>query len=65
MKPLIRHNVFQMCTQVDGSRLKEEKPASAAEIFQQAADAIYGWIVGKYGGHRRPVLIMLTFWLIM
>lgn len=50
MKPLIRHNVFQMCTQVDGSRLKEEKPASAAEIFQQAADAIYGWIVGKYGG---------------
>ena len=49
MKPLIRYNVFQMCTQVDGSRLKDDAPASATEIFQQAADIIYGWIVGKYG----------------
>ena len=30
--------------------MKEEQLASAAEIFQQAADVIYGWIVGKYGG---------------
>ena len=50
MKPLIRHNVFQMCTEVDGSRMREEQLASATEIFQQAADCIYGWIVGKYGG---------------
>ena len=49
MKPLIRHNVFQMCTKVDGSRLKEGTSASASEIFQQAADGIYSWIVGKYG----------------
>ena len=48
MKPLIRHNVFQMCTQVDGSRLKEEKTASAAEIFQQAADAIYTYTGETY-----------------
>ena len=27
-----------------------EQLASATEIFQQAADCIYGWIVGKYGG---------------
>ena len=50
MKPLIRHNVFQMCTEVDGSRMREGQLASATEIFQQAADCIYGWIVGKYGG---------------
>ena len=30
--------------------MREEQLASATEIFQQAADCIYGWIVGKYGG---------------
>ena len=49
MKPLIRHNVFQMCTQVDGSRLKEGTDADATEIFCQTADTIYGWAFGKYG----------------
>ena len=29
--------------------MREEQLASATEIFQQAADGIYSWIVGKYG----------------
>lgn len=50
MRPLTRHTVFQMCTQVDGSRMKEAKDLSADTIFRQCADSIYQWVVGKYGG---------------
>lgn len=49
MQPLTRHPVFQMCTQVDGNRIKEEKNPSADMIFEQCAGCIYQWIVGKYG----------------
>ena len=50
MKPLTRHNVFQMKTQIDGSRMKEDHPVSASEIFERSAAVIYQWIVQKYGG---------------
>ncbi|MCI7813999.1 MAG: hypothetical protein SO016_09325 [Lachnospiraceae bacterium] len=50
MRPLTRHTVFQMCTQVDGSRLKTDQPISNELIFEQAADYIYRWIVQRYGG---------------
>ena len=50
MKPLTRHTVFQMRTQIDGSRLKEAQPASPDAIFVKCADIIYQWIVQKYGG---------------
>ena len=50
MQPLTRHPVFQMCTQVDGNRMKDIKNPSSDLIFEQSADAIYQWVVGKYGG---------------
>ena len=50
MQPLTRHTVFQMCTQVDGSRMKDIKNPSPDVIFEQSADSIYQWVVGKYGG---------------
>ncbi len=49
LRPLTRHTVFQMCTQVDGSRLKVEQPVTADLIFERSADYIYRWIVRKYG----------------
>ena len=49
MKPLIRHNVFQMCTQIDGSRLRDESSPDADCIFKKSADIIYQWTLGKYG----------------
>lgn len=49
LRPLIRHTVFQMCTQVDGSRLKTEQPIDADLIFVKAAEYIYRWTVRKYG----------------
>ena len=50
MQPLTRHPVFQMCTQVDGNRMKDIKNPSSDLIFEQSADSIYQWVVGKYGG---------------
>lgn len=50
MQPLTRHPVFQMCTQVDGNRMKDIKNPSPDLIFEQSADSIYQWVVGKYGG---------------
>ncbi len=50
MKPLIRYNVFQMNTRVDGSRIKDSSACDAVSIFQKSADIIYQWIVEKYGG---------------
>ena len=50
MQPLTRHPVFQMCTQVDGNRMKDIKNPSSDLIFEQSADSIYQCIVGKYGG---------------
>lgn len=49
LRPLTRHTVFQMCTQVDGSRLKTEQPADSGMIFERCAESIYKWIVRKYG----------------
>lgn len=49
LRPLTRHTVFQMCTQVDGSRLKSDQPVDAQMIFERCADSIYKWIVRKYG----------------
>ncbi len=49
LRPLTRHTVFQMCTRVDGSRLKTEQPATSRQIFERSADYIYKWIVRKYG----------------
>ena len=49
LRPLTRHNVFQMCTRVDGSRIRTEQPVTADMIFERSADGIYKWIVGKYG----------------
>lgn len=49
LRPLTRHTVFQMCTQVNGSRLRTEQPVTPELIFERAADCIYKWIVRKYG----------------
>ncbi len=49
LRPLIRHIVFQMCTRVDGSRLKTEQPIDGDFIFVRAAEYIYRWTVRKYG----------------
>lgn len=49
LRPLTRHTVFQMCTQVNGSRLRTDQPATPELIFERAADCIYKWIVRKYG----------------
>ncbi len=49
LRPLTRHTVFQMCTQVDGSRLRAEEPVTADLIFRRSADCIYKWIVRRYG----------------
>ncbi len=50
LRPLVRHNVFQMCTRVDGSRLKTDQPLTADLIFEKSAEYIYKWVVQKYGG---------------
>lgn len=50
LKPLVRHTVFQMCTEVDGNRFKLEKPASPELIFDRSAALIYKWVLQKYGG---------------
>ena len=49
LRPLVRHTVFQMCTRVDGSRLKTDEPVTAELIFEKSAEYIYKWIVQKYG----------------
>ena len=49
LRPLTRHTVFQMCTQIDGSRMKTEQEPQAEQIFEKSADCIYKWIVRKYG----------------
>lgn len=49
LRPLSRHNVFQMQTQVDGNRLKTEENVSAEIIFEKSAEHIYKWILQKYG----------------
>lgn len=50
LRPLRRNTVFQMCTRVDGSRLKTEQPVTAELIFEKAAEYIYAWVVKKYNG---------------
>lgn len=49
LRPLKRHTVFQMCTQVDGNRFKMEGKVPPELIFERSADLIYQWIVKKYG----------------
>lgn len=49
LRPLIRHIVFQMCTKVDGSRLKTDQPIDGDFIFVRSAEYIYRWTVRKYG----------------
>ncbi len=49
LRPLMRHTVFQMCTQVNGSRIRTEQPITTDLIFERSADCIYKWIVRKYG----------------
>ena len=49
LRPLTRHTVFQMCTQVDGCRMKTEAAPSAEQIFERSAECIYRWIVRRYG----------------
>lgn len=56
LRPLTRHKVFQMKTQVDGSRMKsagnkspEGTFPSAEAIFLESSSLIYKWIVSKYG----------------
>jgi ppGpp synthetase/RelA/SpoT-type nucleotidyltranferase len=49
LRPLTRHAVFQMRTQVDGNRLKTEQEITPELIFERSADSIYKWIVRRYG----------------
>ncbi len=49
LRPLIRHTVFQMCTQVDGNRMKNAPEVTAEEIFTACTEQIYDWILKKYG----------------
>ena len=48
MNPLVRHDVFRMKTWVNGSRMRQNDPPSAQEIFERSAQAIYGWVLTKY-----------------
>ncbi len=48
LRPLVRQTVFQMCTEVDGSRMKSENGVSPQEIFTASVELIYSWIVKKY-----------------
>jgi len=54
LRPLTRQTVFQMRTQVDGSRLRgrtedDGDGVSSDEIFDACVEQIYDWIVKKYG----------------
>ncbi len=49
LRPLIRQTVFQMCTQVDGSRMKNADTVTGREIFDACTNVIYQWVVKKYG----------------
>lgn len=49
LRPLTRHTVFQMCTQIDGNRMKLEESPSPKQIFDRSAECIYRWIVRRYG----------------
>ncbi|MCR4960227.1 MAG: hypothetical protein K6A74_02145 [Lachnospiraceae bacterium] len=49
MKALSRHSVFKMRTWVDGSRIRDEEPVTDKVIFRRTSDAVYKWIVSKYG----------------
>lgn len=49
LRPLKRYTVFQMVTEVDGSRLEGEKKAPPEQIFARSASLIYQWIVSRYG----------------
>lgn len=60
LRPLVRQNVFQMCTQVDGNRIKNEEDAPSEIIFKRSAELIYRWIVKKYGGLFMNMPINLT-----
>ncbi|MCD8336426.1 MAG: hypothetical protein LUD18_03975 [Lachnospiraceae bacterium] len=51
LRPLTRQTVFQMCTEVDGSRMNSlpaDSEADAEHIFWACVEQIYGWIVKKY-----------------
>ncbi|MCD8348446.1 MAG: hypothetical protein LUD16_10995 [Lachnospiraceae bacterium] len=48
LRPLTRQTVFQMCTEVDGSRISDAA-ADVGVIFDACVEQIYGWIVKKYG----------------
>ncbi len=61
LKPMVRQTIFQMVTQVDGSRLKEET-VTPELIFEKAAASIYRWIVQKYGVLFRDMPQELTTW---
>ncbi len=49
LRPLKRHTAFQMCTEVDGSRMKTEENPDAEKIFSAAVQEIYQWVRRKYG----------------
>lgn len=49
LRPLTRHTVFQMRTQVNGSRIRTEQTITPELIFERSADCIYKWVVRKYG----------------
>ena len=49
MPPLVRYPVFQMCTRVDGSRMKTDQEITPQLLFDHAGDSIYRWVVQKYG----------------
>ena len=48
LRPLNSHIVFQMKTVVNGSRMKEQDH-SQSNIFRRCSDAIYSWIISRYG----------------
>ena len=56
LKPLIRHAVFQMKTEVTGSRMKTETEITPEVIFDECSKLIYRWMLLKYGGlfHNIP-----------
>ena len=49
LKSLTPHSVFRMHTWVDGSRIRNEEKIDNKLIFRRAADAVYHWIISKYG----------------
>ena len=61
MRPLAKHMVFQMVTELNGNRMKDEE-VLPERIFAKAADLIWQWIKNRYGGLFRTMPAQLSWY---